>query len=154
MLSIVDTLRPERVRLALSSTESEAAIRETAGLLQGAPAVLDWDTLLASLLRSAPCLADKDSTFAFCLPHARTEAVSTMVMSIGISQQGIVFPDCPQPVRYIFCLGLPQAMAQDYLRIVGLLTRTLRDPANEAMLRTAPSPAELIDELEALEARL
>lgn len=154
MLSIADTLRPERVRLALAATVPEAAIRETAGLLLGAPAVLDWEALLAGLLRSAPCLADQDSPFAFCLPHARTEAVNTMVMSIGVSPGGIVFPDCPQPVRYIFCLGLPQAMAQDYLRIVGLLTRTLRDPANEAMLRTSPSPSDLIDELAALEARL
>jgi mannitol/fructose-specific phosphotransferase system IIA component (Ntr-type) len=154
MISIADTLRPERIRLTLAATDCDGAIRETAGPLQSAPAVLDWDALLAGLFRSAPCIAERDTDFGFCLPHARTDAVSTMVMSIGISPGGILFPDCQVPVRYIFCIGVPKALATDYLRIVGLLTRILRDPANEAMLRTATSPAELLDELSAMEAHL
>lgn len=154
MISIADTLRPERIRLALAATDPEAAIREAAAPLQKAPAVLDWNALLAGLLDRAPCLGERGADFAFCLPHARTDAVNTMVMSIGLAPAGIAFPGCEQPVRYIFCIGVPQAMAPDYLRIVGLLTRILRDPANEAMLRTAQSAAEVIDELAALEARL
>lgn len=154
MISIADTLRPERIRLSLDATEADAAIRETAGLLQSTPEVLDWNVLLAALLARAPCIAERDADFAFCLPHTRTEAVSTMVMSIGRSPGGIVFPGCEKPVRYIFCIALPQALAPDYLRIVGLLTRILKSPANEAMLRTAPTARELIDELTALEARL
>lgn len=154
MISIADTLRPERVRLTLTAVEAEAAIRETAALLQSAPEVLDWEALLPALLARAPCLADEGASFAFCLPHARTEAVSTMVMSIGRAPEGLAFPGCAAPVRYIFCLGVPQALATDYLRIVGLLTRTLRDPATESMLQTATSAAEFIDELAALEARL
>lgn len=154
MISIADTLRPERIRLSLAAAEPDAAIRETAAMLQGAPAVLDWDTLLAGLLKNAPCLSERDQAFAFALPHARTEAVNTMVMSIGLSPAGITFPKCEKPVRYVFCIGVPQALATDYLRIVGLLTRTLKDPANEAMLRTVSSPNEFIDELTALEVRL
>lgn len=154
MISIADTLRPERIRLALAASDRDAAIRETASLLQSAPTVLDWDTLLADLFKSAPCLCDRDSAFAFCLPHARTDAVSTMVMSLGLAPDGIPFPECERAVRYIFCIGVPKALATDYLRIVGLLTRILKDPANEAMLRTASTPAELLDELTALEARL
>ncbi len=154
MLSIADTLRPERIRLALAASDLDGAIRETAGLLQSAPAVLDWEALLAGLFRSAPCIGDREADFAFCLPHARTEAVSTMVMSIGISPVGIVFPDCAKPIRYVFCIGVPKAMAPDYLRIVGLLTRILKDPANEAMLRTTATSTAWIDELASLEARL
>lgn len=154
MISIADTLRPERIRLSLAATDRDAAIRETATLLQAAQAVLDWDTLLIALLRNAPCLSEQDDDFAITLPHARTEAVNTMVMSIGISSAGIIFPDCEKPVRYVFCIGVPQAMATDYLRIVGLLTRILRDPASEGMLRTTTSASELIDELSALEASL
>lgn len=154
MISIADTLRPERIRLSLTATEPDAAIRETAALLQSAPAVLDWDTLLTGLLKNAPCLSERDQAFSFLLPHARTEAVNTMVMSIGLSPAGIAFPCCEKPVRYIFCIGVPQALATDYLRIVGLLTRILKDPANEAMLCTATSANEFIDELTALEARL
>ena len=154
MISIADTLRPERIRLALAATTGDAAIRETAALLRSSPEVLDWKTLLAGLLNRAPCIAEEGSDFAFCLPHTRTDAVSTMVMSIGISAAGIVFPDCEKPARYIFCIGVPKALAADYLRIVGLLTRILKDPRNEAALRAAGSAGELIEELSELEARL
>lgn len=154
MISIADTLRPERIRLSLTATDRDAAIRETAELLHSSPSVLEWSPLLAGLLNRAPTIADRTADFAFCLPHARTDAVNTMVMSIGIAPDGVVFPDSEKPVRYIFCIGLPQALAPDYLRIVGLLSRILKDPANEAMLRTSTSTSELIDELAALEARL
>ena len=58
MISIADTLHPERIRLALAATSHDAAIRETAGLLHSSPAVLDWNTLLAALLRSAPSISE------------------------------------------------------------------------------------------------
>jgi mannitol/fructose-specific phosphotransferase system IIA component (Ntr-type) len=154
MISIADTLRPERIRLALTATSSTAAIRETAGLLQNVTEVLDWAALSADVLRSAPCLSEQGSDFAICLPHARTDAVKTMVMSIGRSVEGIAFPDCAEPVRYIFCIGVPKALASDYLRIVGLLARILKDPRAEAELRAVSTPAAFLDWLTALEARL
>ena len=154
MISIADTLRPEGVKLALAATTREAAILETANLLKSSPEVLDWESLYEGLLQAAPTLTEQGSDFAICLPHARTEAVHTMVMSIGRSPAGIVFPDCAQPVRYIFCIGVPRALASDYLRIVGLLARILKNPTTEAGLREAKTSGDLIDDLAALEARL
>ena len=154
MISIADTLRPERIKLSLTAAAPDAAILETASLLKNSPAVLDWDGLFEGLRRAAPCLSEQGSDFAICLPHARTEAVQTMVMSIGRSAEGIVFPECAQPVRYIFCIGVPRALASDYLRIVGLLARILKNPSAEAGLREATASGDLIDDLAALEARL
>ncbi|MEQ1859264.1 MAG: PTS sugar transporter subunit IIA [Chthoniobacteraceae bacterium] len=154
MLSITDTLRPERIRLALAATDGDAAIRETAALLRSSPSVLEWEPMLAGLLRAAPCIGERDGDFAFCLPHVRTDAVNAMVMSIGRSPAGIIFADSPQPVRYVFCIALPKALDSDYLRILGLLSRILKAPESEAMLRDAPSPEKLIDRLAQLEARL
>jgi len=154
MISIADTLRPEQIRLELAATDLDSAIRETAALLHSAPAVLDWDALLAHLRSRAPCIAERDCGFGFCLPHARTDAVSTMVMSLGIMPGGLEVPGCPERVRYVFCIAVPQAMDSDYLRIVGLLTRTLKNPAAEQTLRAAASPAQIIDELAAREAEL
>ena len=151
MITIADTIAPERVKLALAATEPAPAIREAADLLHTAPEVLEWDALLPVLLRATPCLSEKGSDFGICLPHARTEAVSTMVMSIGRAPNGIRFPECVVPVRYIFCIGVPQALANDYLRIVGLLARILKSRAAEAQLRTAKSGDDFIAALARLE---
>jgi PTS system nitrogen regulatory IIA component len=45
-------------------------------------------------------------------------------------------------------------MANDYLRIVGLLARVLKEPAKESQLATAATPMEFIQILSALEAKL
>ena len=154
MIAIADTLRPESVRLALTATSGSAAIDEVAALLETAPAVLDWEELRTDLHRSAPCLSENGSTFAICLPHARTEAVNKMVMGVGRSLEDLRFPGCALPVRYVFCIGVPKAMASDYLRIVGLLARILKEPVAESGLAGAATPVEFINQLSALEAKL
>lgn len=154
MISIADTLEPDRVRLSLSSNISSIAIDEVAAALRNVPEVLDWDELHAGLHRSAPCLAETGGEFAICLPHARTDAVNSMVMAVGRSLNGARFQGCAAPVRYIFCIGVPKALANDYLRIVGLLARILKMPKTEQALRNAQTPIEFIHQLSVLEASL
>jgi mannitol/fructose-specific phosphotransferase system IIA component (Ntr-type) len=154
MISIADTLEPDRVRLSLQSDIVSIAIDEVAALLRNVPAVLDWDELHAGLHRSTPCLTESEGEFAICLPHARTDAVTSMVMAVGRSLSGMNFAGCAVPVRYIFCIGAPKALANDYLRIVGLLARILKQPKTEQTLRTAQSPIEFVHQLSVLEASL
>jgi len=154
MISIADTLEPDRVRLSLNSNFSSIAIDEVAATLRNVPAVLDWDELHAGLHRSAPCLAETGGEFAICLPHARTDAVTRMVMAVGRSLTGVDFRGCSAPVRYIFCIGVPKALANDYLRIVGLLARILKQSKTEQALSNAQSPIEFVHHLSVLEASL
>jgi mannitol/fructose-specific phosphotransferase system IIA component (Ntr-type) len=154
MISIADTLEPDRVRLSLNSNFSSIAIDEVAAALRNVPAVLDWDELHAGLHRSAPCLAETGGEFAICLPHARTDAVTRMVMAVGRSLTGVNFQGCSTPVRYIFCIGVPKALANDYLRIVGLLARILKQSKTEQALRNAQTPIEFVHHLSVLEASL
>lgn len=154
MIPIADTLRPESIRLHLDARTAPAAIDEVAALLENTAAVLDWETLRAGLHQSAPCLAESGAQFALCLPHARTDAVSKMVMGVGRSLVGMAFTGCPVPVRYVFCIGVPKALTSDYLRIVGLLARLLKDPAAEAALAEAESPLAFLHVLSALEAKV
>ena len=154
MITIADTLATDRIALGLAASDHHAAIRLVADLLQNVSDVLHWPLLYEGMCKSWPCLAESDGDFAICLPHARTDAVSAMVMSIGRFDAGVSFPDCPQPVRYVFCIGVPKAMANDYLRIVGLLVRILRESAAESELRTATTPGKFLTRLSALEAKL
>jgi PTS system nitrogen regulatory IIA component len=77
-----------------------------------------------------------------------------MVMSVGRSAAGIIFPGVPLPVRYLFCIGVPRALAADYLRIVGLLARVFKDRAEEEELRVIESGADFINRLSRREAKL
>ena len=153
MNTIADILRPEDVALGLKAATHEEAINEVAALLRHDERVLDWEALLAGFRQAAPCLPVSPE-FAICIPHTRTDQVTAMVISAGRSAAGIVFPGCEPRVRYLFCIGVQHVLAADYLRIVGLLARIIKDPASERRLWAVASGAAFVDELSRLEAKL
>ena len=154
MITLADILPAAHVSLAVAATTPAAVIDEVAALVKKDVAVVDWSALLTGVHASAPCLPETSGGFAICIPHTRGECVSTMVMSVGRSAAGVAFPGVELPVRYIFCIAVPRALAADYLRIVGLLARVFKDPAAESELRAAESPADFIALLSRHEAKL
>lgn len=154
MITLADILPVGHVTLDLGATTPAAAIDEVAALMKSDVAVVDWSALLAGVQAVAPCLPEMEGGFAICIPHTRGECVSTMVMSVGRSAAGVIFPGVELPVRYLFCIAVPRALAADYLRIVGLLARVFKDPAAESELRAAATSADFIALLSRREAKL
>ncbi len=154
MITLADILPATHVTLDVAATTPKTAIDEVVALVKNDPAVDDWNVLLAGVHAVAPCLPEMEGGFAICIPHTRGECVSTMVMSVGRSAAGVVFPGVELPVRYIFCIAVPRALAADYLRIVGLLARVFKDPAAERELHAAETPADFIALLSLREAKL
>jgi PTS system nitrogen regulatory IIA component len=154
MITVGDLLHHGHVALQIRATNPTGAIDEIAALVKNNPAVLDWETLLKGVHASAPCLPEPSGGFALCIPHTRGECVSGMVMSAGRSETGIVFPGVAWPVRYLFCIAVPRALAADYLRIVGLLARVFKDRQTEETLRSAETASEFVELLTRREAKL
>jgi len=154
MITIGDLLLHDHISLEVKAAQSKEAIDEVAALVKTSPAVLDWDALLKGVHASAPCLPEPGGGFALCIPHTRGECVNGMVMSVGRSESGIAFPGVDLPVRYIFCIAVPRALAADYLRIVGLLARVFKDRHTEGTLRAAQTSAEFVELLSRREAKL
>jgi mannitol/fructose-specific phosphotransferase system IIA component (Ntr-type) len=154
MITLADILPADHVLLDVTATTASEAIDEVAALLKNDVAVNDWEALHTGVHASAPCLPEVGGGFAICIPHTRGECVSTMVMGVGRSAKGVPFPGVALPVRYIFCIAVPRALAADYLRIVGLLARVFKDPAAEAELRAAETPADFVALLSRREAKL
>ncbi len=153
MITIADILRPEHVILEVAATTFDGAIAEVAAPLRKDERVLNWDAVLAGFFKVAPCLPASPD-FAICIPHVRTDELTSLAMSVGRSTRGIPFPASPVPVRYIFCIGVQLALAADYLRIVGLIARLVKDPSSEERLRKAPTGIEFVQALSRLEAKL
>jgi nitrogen PTS system EIIA component len=154
MITIADTLDVDHVRLQVSAATPEEAIEEVASLLHDDVRVLDWPRFHAALQAHPPCRVGDEGGFGICIPHARTDAVSEMVMSAGRFEKEVAFSDCSLPVRYVFCIGVPQALAGDYLRIVGALMRLFTNAETERMVHTAATGAEFVAALSRLEMKL
>ena len=154
MTTLADLLKPENVLLHPVSTTRDAAIEEIAALLENDVQVLDWEKLHETMKAAALCIMEEDSAFCLCIPHARTDAVTSMVMSVGRFDRGLPIAGVGKPVRYMICIAVPPELATDYLRIIGLLARIAKEPKSERAISDAETPEEFIETLARLEARL
>lgn len=143
MMTIADILLPKHVILEFPSRapgEISTALEES---LRGDDRIRDWSGFLDSLKTGAPAVIYEQG-FGIYIPHTRTNHVSDMIIAAGRVREGVLFSGIETPVHYIFIIGVPVAMASDYLRIIGALTRTFRSPQCEANLRNAKTAQEFI----------
>lgn len=154
MISISELLQAGQVELQPKASDLDAAVRETAKLLKGDVRVDDWRAMTRALQEAVTCLSEAGSDFSLCLPHARTDAVTALAMSVSRFEPGLPGEKGGPAVRYVFCIAAPQAMESDYLRVAGLLVRILKDPRSEGQLRAAATAEEFVERLAHLEARI
>jgi PTS system nitrogen regulatory IIA component len=154
MITFSDALRVDHVALNLKATTPDAAVAAVTALLRNDPRVLDWAAFTAALRVHPPCNVANASGFGICIPHGRTNALNAMVMSAARITPELTFPACECPVRYIFCIGVPQEMASDYLRLAGALMRIFTDAETEEALHSATTRRAFLDALSKLERKL
>ena len=151
MITIADILQPRGIDLDLKPTTPQEAVFQVASLLKDDERVADWTAFYNGLASRNPCIAANEE-FEICIPHARTNAVSSMVMSAGRSTAGILFAGAQAKVHYIFVIGVPAALAADYLRIIGALARIFKDPTVE--LNATTTTGEFLRILSSMEMKL
>lgn len=150
MITIGDILSPKQIQLGLKAESQARAIAELAELLDGDSRVNDWERLEAGLLSGVACMTGENGS-GLCIAHVRTDAVNGMIMAAGRSGKGIEGPDGKTVARLLFVIGVPSALASDYLRIIGALARIFRSEHGEADLLAAQTPEEFLETLCALE---
>ena len=65
------------------------------------------------------------------LPHAKTDAVDKMVITVGISRDGIEYDSIDnQPVHIFFMFLCPKADSNEYLRVLARISRWIREDDN------------------------
>jgi len=79
------------------------------------------------------------------LPHTRTIFVDRPIIAFARTTRAISFGKQPDDdVELIFLMGTPKQEHNTYLRILGNLSRLLRKAEVREMLKSAESPAEVL----------
>lgn len=143
MITTADIIRPAHINLEVKAASDEEAVFQVASLLKEDERVADWNQFYSNLTSRDSSLAS-GMDFEIRIPHARTGAVKGMVMSIG-RYMSVASPELAKgKVHYIFVIGVPAALAGDYLRVIGAIARVLKDHKTEQQLRIATEPAEFL----------
>ena len=150
MITIADILSPEHILIGFQADTRARALSKAADLLERDDRVKDWDQFYKGVMAGAACMTN-DSGSGICIAHVRSKAVDDMVMAVAQSPQGILFEDPGMRIHLIFVIGVPVALASDYLRIIGALARIFRTEKGEAALLGASTNKEFLERLCTLE---
>lgn len=79
------------------------------------------------------------------IPHAKSEDVSKIVASLGISKAGVDFDSLDgEPVYIIFLMVAPPESISEHLQAIAKISRLLKDKFFRQSLRDAQTPSEII----------
>jgi mannitol/fructose-specific phosphotransferase system IIA component (Ntr-type) len=142
MIKLRGTLLPDHILLDLDSESREEAIRRVAETLRSDPRVADWPQFFRTL-KERDANAKINLQYGITVPHARTSAVTGMVMAFGRLEKPVVEPD--GTIHFVTVFGIPETMDAEYLRLVGTLMRVFRNEKLRQRLYHAEKPRQIVE---------
>jgi len=142
-MKLGDLLRPEHVIVPLHARTVKAATEQLAERLVDSGAVAEPNRLRALIQDSWPEDLTSVGEHAF-LPHFRTEAVRSLLVSVGIAPTPIRSEKDPhRAARVVFFIVAPPRDSPTYLQVIGALARALSDADTLQALLDARTPADV-----------
>ncbi len=143
-MKISELIRKEFVFLNLSAKTKDEAVHEMAQLAKGHPNIGDFPSFCRTIYDREAAGATSIG-YGVAIPHARSDQVKDILIIVGRLAEGVRFEPADElPVRLIFLLGTPKKMVTEYLRLIGMLARHLKNDALRTSLLEARDADEFI----------
>ncbi|MEM8601573.1 MAG: PTS sugar transporter subunit IIA [Bacteroidota bacterium] len=140
-------LSPETVVLSLDVSDKSAAIDALVDRLAGQDGVDDLAGLRADVLAREATLSTGVGA-GLALPHAGTTAVSKSRAAFAVLAAPLDWDAVDgQPVEMVLLLAGPASERSQHLTLLSRIMRLMNRPGFAASLRTAASPAAVLDRI-------
>lgn len=144
-MALIDMVAEEIVKIPLESKDKPDVLRELVQILKDAGEIDDFDTVLKALQERE----DKGSTGlekGIAVPHAKTPAVSSLKLAIGIAPQGIDFEALDkQPSKLFFLLVAAPDQSGPHVEALAEIAKLSRSNALCRALANAEGAAEVVE---------
>ena len=151
MKKVASYLKLEAVELNLESTDKKGVLKELFSKLSVVPEVKDEELCFNDLIEREK-LGSTGIGKGVAVPHAKTKAVSDLVMTFGISKNPIQYDSIDgQDVKIFFMFLSPIELSQEYLIILARISRFIKDDRFITKLINAKTAQEVYDIIESKE---
>ena len=125
--NITDYIKVETINLNLESKNKNAVIRELYNNLKQTNLIKDEEQGLNDIFKRE----DMGSTGIgkrIALPHAKTKAVDELMITFGISKNGISYNSVDdENVNIFFMFLCPENKTREYLKVLARISRLIRE---------------------------
>jgi fructose-specific phosphotransferase system IIA component len=144
MAKISELLPRSAIVLSLQSKEKFDVINELVRPLVAAGAITEESEFVSAIVRRE----NMESTgigLGVAIPHARTMAVSNIVLAFGRSDSGVDFSSLDgKPSHLIFLIAAPEEQKTEYIMTLARLSKLLRKDEVRIGLNKAGSPDDVM----------
>lgn len=136
-MALIDLIVEKIVKIPLESKDKPDVLRELVQILKDAEEIDDFDTAF----KAVQDREDKQSTGlekSIAVPHAKTDAVSSLKLAIGIAPQGIDFDSVDgEPSKLFFLLLAPPNQPGPHVEALAEIAKLARSkPFCKALIHT------------------
>ena len=143
-MALLDLISPEVIKVPIISTNKNDLIRELIQILKDAGKIADVDTIYESVQKREH-LGSTGLENGIAVPHAKTDAVNSIVMSIGISPQGVDFDSLDgNPSNLFFLILAPKDKSGPHIEILAEIARITQSRSFCQQLIKARSSEEVL----------
>ena len=143
--NIADYIKVETINLNLESKNKNAVIRELYNNLKQTNLIKDEEQGLNDIFKRE----DMGSTGIgkrIALPHAKTKAVDELMITFGISRNGISYNSVDdENVNIFFMFLCPENKTQEYLKVLARISRLIREDRFVESLLKATTNEEILE---------
>ena len=143
-MALIDLVVDKIVKIPLESKDKPDVIRELVQILKDADEIDDFDTVLKAVQERE----DKQSTGlsdSIAVPHAKTSAVTSLKLAIGIAPEGIDFNSLDkQPSKLFFLLLASPGMSGPHVEALAEIAKISRSKALCKALVSAENAQEVV----------
>ena len=143
--NIADYIKVNTIDLNLESKNKNAVIRELYNNLKQTNLIKDEEQGLNDIFKRE----DMGSTGIgkrIALPHAKTKAVDELMITFGISKNGISYNSVDdENVNIFFMFLCPENKTQEYLKVLARISRLIREDKFVNDLLKATSNQEILE---------
>ena len=144
-MALVDLISSEVVKVPLTADNKPAVIRELVQILKDSGKIDDFDHVLEAIHKRE----EKGSTGlerGIAVPHAKTDAVKSLTVAIGISPEGIEFGSLDgKPSQLFFLMLAPPNQSGPHIEALAEIAKLSRSAAFIRTLINARSSQEVVE---------
>jgi PTS system nitrogen regulatory IIA component len=152
-MKISNILVQDAVILDLESKDKDGALVEMANILAATEPSLDSGKLV-NVLRERESLQSTGMGEGVAIPHGRIANLNQLMVAFARSRKGVDFDSIDgQPTHLFFVLVVPESSGGQHLKALARISRFLRDETFRESLLEAETREEIVQAIQAEDAR-
>jgi len=142
-MALIELIEKDIIKIPLISKDKDGVLKELVEILVKAGKIEDFDTVLKDI-RKREELGSTGLEDGIAVPHAKTEAVKSLTVAIGISPNGVDFDALDgKPSHLFFLLLAPPTQAGPHIEALADIARMTKSKTFVKLLINALSAEEV-----------